>query len=77
VGDPIQPRPQAQLTAIGPQAREGAHEHILEDILGVGIGSRQHLAYVRQQPGPVAIVDDPESVVVTAAEEPDELLVRP
>jgi hypothetical protein len=38
--------------------------------------SREHLTDVRQQPGAVAVVNDPERVLVPGAEESDELLVR-
>jgi hypothetical protein len=76
VGDPVQPRSQAQLTAVGAQAGISANEHILEHILGVGMLSCEHLTHVCEQPSTVPVVDDPESVLVPVAEQPDELLVR-
>ena len=71
VRDPIQPGAQAQLAAIGQQARICADEHVLEHVLGVGMLPREHLAHVGEQPRAVAIVNDPERVLVAAAEEPD------
>jgi hypothetical protein len=52
------------------------NEHVLEHILGVGLESREHLANVRQQPSTIAVVDDPEGVLVSVTEQPDELLIR-
>jgi hypothetical protein len=77
VRDPIQPGTQAQVAAVGAQAAVGTDEYVLEDVLRIGMWPREHLTYVRQQPRAIAVVDDPEGIVVSAAEEPDELLVRP
>jgi hypothetical protein len=38
--------------------------------------SREHLTHVRQKPSTVPVVDDPESVLVSVAEQRDELLIR-
>jgi hypothetical protein len=74
VGDAEQPRPQRQLPVGSPEPRVGADEYVLKGILGV-LTSRQHLAGVGEQALVVALVDDPEGVVVSGPEESDELLV--
>ena len=61
---------------VGPQARVRAHEDVLERVLGV-LTVREHLPRVGEQPLPVAVVDDPEGVVVARAEQGYELLVGP
>jgi hypothetical protein len=76
VGDPVQPRAQGELAIVGPQSRVCAHEHVLEGILGILVGARQHLAGVGEEPGAVAVVDHPEGVVVALPEQRHKLLVR-
>jgi hypothetical protein len=76
VSDPVQPSPQAQLAAVGAQAGISANEHVLKHILGVGMLSGEHLSHVRQQPSAVAVMDDPEGVLVAVPEQPNKLLVR-
>ena len=53
----------------------GAHEDVLQRVLGVGPRAGEHLARVGEQPRAVAVVDDAEGLVVAGAEEGDELLV--
>ena len=77
VGHAVQPRPQRHRALAGPQRRVGAQEDVLQRVLGILARSAQHLTGVGEQPLAVAIVDRPERVVVAAAEERDELLVRP
>jgi hypothetical protein len=48
----------------------------LEGILYLGRSARQHLPRVRQQARTVAVMNDAEGLLVTLAEERDELLVR-
>jgi hypothetical protein len=43
VGDPVEPRPQRELAAVGAQARVRADEDVLERILGVLRRPGQHL----------------------------------
>ncbi len=76
MGDPVQPRLQDQLAAVGAQAGVRTHEHFLEHVLGVRVRRREHLTHVREQPGTVAVVDDPEGILVPRPEQADELLVR-
>jgi hypothetical protein len=38
--------------------------------------SGEHLSHVRQQPSAVAVMDDPEGVLVAVPEQPNKLLVR-
>ena len=75
VGDPIQPRSQRQPAIVGAKAVEGPHEYLLEGVLGILSGARQHLTRVGEQPRAIAIVDHPEGVVVALAKQRHELLV--
>ncbi len=75
VCDPIQPGPQRELTAIGPQSRVRAHEDVLQRILGVLLAAGQHLPGVGEQARAIAVVDDPEGIVVSRPEQRQELLV--
>ena len=74
VRDAVEPGPERQLAVIGPQAGVGADEDVLERVLGV-LPDRQHLAGVREQPLPVAVVDHAERLVVARPEQRHELLV--
>jgi hypothetical protein len=75
VGDPVQPGAQRELAIAGPQPPVGAHEHLLHGVLGVDRGARQHLPRIGEHPLAIAIVDDPERVLVAGSEQRDELLV--
>jgi hypothetical protein len=77
VSDPIEPCAQRQLTRIGAQTGVGADEDFLNGVLSILGRACQHLARVRKQPLPVAIVDDPERVLVAGSEQRHELLVGP
>ena len=76
VGDPVKPRPQGEVPVACAQAFVGAHEHVLERILGIGHPSREHLAHIGQQARPVAIVNYAKCLVATGAKQRDQLLVR-
>ena len=75
VGDPVQPRAQRQLAIARAKARVGAHEDLLDGVLGVDRRARQHLPRVGEHALPVAIVDGSERLFAPAAEQRDELLV--
>ena len=76
VGDAIQPCAEGEIAVARPQPVVRLEEHVLERVLGVLPRRRQHLAGVGEQPGPVAVVDDPEGLVVPGTEERYELIVR-
>ena len=75
VGDAVKPGAQRELAVARAQPTVGAHEHILERVLGVLARARQHLAHVREQPLAVAVVDDREGLVVSGSEGGHELVV--
>ena len=75
VRNAVQPCAERQLTVRGAQARVSAHEDVLQRVLGVLPRARQHLPRVREQPLPVAVVDDAERLLVTVAEQRHELFV--
>ena len=78
VGDAVQPRAQVHLARVGAQRAVGAHEHVLQHVLGVlARAGAQHLAHVREQALAIAVVDGAERVVAAAAEQREQLLVRP
>ena len=61
---------------VGAQRAVGPHEHVLHHVLGVlARAGGEHLAHVGEQPLAVAVVEDPERVLVAAAEEREQLLV--
>ena len=77
VGDAVQPRPQVNVSRVGPQRAVRADEDVLEQILSVlARPRRQHLAHVGEQALAVAVVDDAEGLVAAGAEEREQLLVR-
>ncbi len=75
VGDPVQPRPERELAFIRAQAVVRAHEDLLDGVLGILAGPVEHLARVREQPRPVAVMDHAERIVVACPEQRHELLV--
>ena len=65
VGDAVQPRAHVHRARVGAQRAVGAHEHVLQHVLGVLTrAGAQHLAHVGEQALAVAVVDHPERVVV-------------
>src|SRR5205085_2962300 len=56
------------------QAGVGAHEHVLEHVLGV-LTVREHLARIREQALAIAIVNGPEGLVVPGSEQGHQLFV--
>ena len=76
VRDAVQPGAQVHLAPVGAQRPVGAHEHVLHDVLGVlARAGGEHLAHVREQPLPVAVVDRAERLLAAGAEERQQLLV--
>ena len=71
----VQPGPQREVTVVAAQAGVGADEDLLDGVLGIGAGAGEHLTRVGEQPRPVAVMDDPEGLLVAGAEERDQLLV--
>jgi hypothetical protein len=71
----VQPGPQGELAVGGPQPGVGAHEHVLQSVLGI-LAAREHLPDIAEQALAVAIMDDAERFIVAGAEERNELLVR-
>src|SRR5207302_1311350 len=63
VRDAVQPRPQRDRPAVGPQRHVGADEHVLEDVLRLATRGAEHLPGIGQQAYAVAVVYDPEGVV--------------
>ena len=74
--DAVEPRPQRKLAVAGSKSGVGAHEDILQSILGVLPATRKHLSRIGEQPLVVAVMNDPERLVVTGAEQGHELLIR-
>ena len=76
VRDAVQPCAHVHLAVVVAQRAVRSHEHVLQHVLGVLARARgQHLAYVREQALPVAVMNDPERLVVARAERRDQLLV--
>ena len=75
VRDAVQPRAQGEVAPVGPQARVGAHEDLLDGVLGVGGARGEHLTRVGEHPRAVAVVDDPEGILAAGAEQGHELVV--
>jgi len=75
VRDAVQPGAQAERAIVRPQARIGAHEDVLQCVLGILAGAGEHLPRVREQPRPVAVVDHAERLLLTLAEQRHELFV--
>ena len=75
--DAVQPGAQRELAVVGPQTRVRADEHVLQDVLGVLRGTRKHPPRVCEQPLAVAVVDHPECLVVSGAEQRHELVIGP
>jgi hypothetical protein len=75
VGHAVQPGLQDDRAIVHAQRVVGAQEHVLQRVLGIRARPGEHLARVREQAGPVAVVDDAEGVVAAGPEEGDELLV--
>jgi hypothetical protein len=75
VGDPVEPGPEAQLPVRGPEPLVGAHEHVLERVLGVLTRAEEHLPRVGEKPLLVAVVDDAERLLVPRPEQRHQLLV--
>ena len=73
--DAVEPRAQRHLAVVGAQRAVGAHEDVLQRVLGVLARAGQHLAHVGEQPLAVAVVDDAERLVVAGAEQRHQLLV--
>ena len=77
VGDAVEPGAQVDVARVGPQGAVGAHEDVLQHVLGVLARARaQHLAHVGEQPLAVAVVDGAEGLLAAGAEEREQLLVR-
>ena len=74
VRDAIEPGAEGELAIGGAQPGVRPDEDVLERVLGV-LAVDEHLARVGEQPLSVAIVDDPERVVVTGAEQGDQLFI--
>ena len=78
VGDPVQPRPQRQLAVARAQARRTRCTKMSCRASSASWREAgEHLARIGEQPLPVAVVDDPEGLVVPGPEQRDELLVGP
>ena len=75
VGHPEQPRAEREPSLARAQSGVRADEHILQRVFGI-LPAWEHLPRVGQQPLLVAVVNDPERLVVPGPEEGDELLVR-
>ena len=77
VGDAVEPRAQVHVAVVGAQRAVGAHEDVLQHVLGVlARAGAQHLAHVGEQPLAVAVVDDAERLLAAGAEQRQQLLVR-
>jgi hypothetical protein len=77
VGDPVEPGTDVDVARVGPQGSVRAHEHVLQEVLGVlPRAAPQHLAHVGEQALAVAVVDDAERLVAPGAEERQQLIVR-
>ena len=76
VGDAVEPRAHVDLALVGAQRAVGAHEDVLQHVLGVlARVPREHLAHVGEQALAVAVVEHAERLVGAGAEQGDELLV--
>ena len=76
VRDAVEPGAHVDRAAVAAQRAEGAHEHVLQHVLGVlARVAREHLAHVGEQPLAIAVVQHAERVVGAGAEQRDELLV--
>jgi hypothetical protein len=77
VGYAVEPRPQRDRPPVGAQRVVGAQKDVLQHVLGVGARAAEHLARVGEEPLAVAVVDDPERLVMAGAKERHELVVGP
>ena len=77
VGDAVEPGAQGHRPVVGAQRAVGAHEDVLQGVLGLDRRTGEHPARIGEQPGPVAIVDDAECVLVAETEQRHELVVGP
>ena len=65
------------MALVGAQGAVGAHEHVLQHVLGVLTRTcAQHLAHVREQPLAITVVDRAERLVAAGPEQREQLLVR-
>jgi hypothetical protein len=76
MSDAVQPRAHVHLAVVVAQRAIRAHEDILQHVLRVlARAGREHLAHVGEQALPVAVVQDPEGLVVAGPERRDQLVV--
>jgi hypothetical protein len=77
VGDAVQPRPHLHRPVVRAQRPVGAHEDVLQHVLGVlARRAREHLAHVGEQALAVAVVQRAERLGAAGAEQGEQLLVR-
>ena len=77
MSDAVEPRADVHLAVVVAQRPVRAHEDVLQHVLGIlARAGREHLAHVGEQPLAIAVVQDPEGLVVAGAERGDELIVR-